>query len=239
MTAGDIEPVENCDAAAIVTAKRGPIHPAMWHGIFVHRFLEYYQTKGRDAALRYIARKNKGAANVCRALDPKDIPRGDPEQGFIIDPEAGTGQLAVYADADPNVHIFCKTDLVRVESNMRPVSTDYKTGDRTYNVQTGPQFIVEGVALWLAFDRPPEVGVEVINITIGKPRTYRHNFTADELAQHLARLKRVHAKLVVVRQETVIDNLDPAFTPGEHCRSCRARFECSHAPESIRKEANR
>src|SRR2546428_787542 len=65
----DFPRLAQCPAAGALALRGGqkekPTFP-MWRGIFVHRFLEYAVTRGRQAALEYIRSKNmRGLAPWC------------------------------------------------------------------------------------------------------------------------------------------------------------------------------
>ncbi len=250
MTSADVEPVENCPAASVYAAKRPKPGPAQWHGIFVHRFLEYAQTRGRDAALRYVRSKSKGAFNVCSKLDLSRLPRGDTEVSFAVDLRDESATTATYADCDPERHMFCRLDIVWFEDY--PFTANYKTGDRPYDPKTFTQFKLDAVALWLTYDRPAEVSVECINI-VSQPQGYNekkkgpwdpirrlpHIWQAPDIEKQMKRFKRAHLKMIETRAEFLEEEVYPSFNPGEHCISCRSRFSCKRAyvpPKPEKKE---
>ena len=232
MTPGDVAPVEKCEAAAIfVSHPRSPPNPGMWHGIFVHRFLEYCQTKGHAAALAYVKKKSQGAYNVCKSLDMKLLPQGDPEVEMLIDARAGTADTATYRDADVDHHIVLRTDITWLGEDGFPNLADYKTGDRVYDPHLDDQFSIGATALWMLRDRCDGVWSHAINITTGLPRWRSHLFERVELEASERRLKRAHARMRVIRQEVHEEGVTASFTSGKHCSSCRARWACPHAPK--------
>ena len=76
----DLATIEVCPASRVFVGPREKPNFAMWHGIFVHRFIEYAQTRGRDAALAYINKKNKRIAEILEVV--RELQRALRRQGF-------------------------------------------------------------------------------------------------------------------------------------------------------------
>ena len=237
MTPGDVGPVDQCEAASIfVTYPRPEPHPGMWHGIGVHRFLENVEKHGRDKALVKV-KKFKSAFRICEQLDLSQLPKGDREVELIYEPRTSSAFTGTYRDTEQDLHVYMRADVLWMGNGSHPVRNapgrhvgDFKTGDKSYDPATDEQFKTEAVAVWVLDDRPAEgVHAHVINLTLGEPRWRSYSFNSGELSLLERRLKKIHAKMLAVRQEVHKDGELPTFTPGKHCYSCRARHACKHA----------
>lgn len=104
----------------------------MWRGIFVHRFLEYAVTRGRQAALEYIRSKNmRGLAPWCEKIDTDALPRGEMEVGFAYAALEGTSRRLKRSprpDADPTAEQCTRVDHLAERDGM-PWIIDYKSYD--------------------------------------------------------------------------------------------------------------
>lgn len=238
LTPNDIARVEACPAARVYVGPRdGPSH-AMWHGIAIHRFIEYAKTRGRDAALAYIAKKFKGKLAICERIDVDSIPDGDIEPQYVIDIEHEAA-TAVYdhKDADPDEHVYMRGDLVWDDGRHVSVA-DYKTGDpskQTMKAGDNVQLLTIATAVWLERARKPKVvRGELVSISSDGVIHWGKNaahFTATELADHLRRLRRVHLLTLETRAELREEGAEPEFVPGPHCYGCRARLVCPSVSE--------
>jgi hypothetical protein len=217
---------EHCAAARVYRGPPREPGPAMWHGIAVHRYLEYVQTRGKPAAIRYIASKFKRLVNFCDALDIDSIPRGQPEVQFIINTAEQVAAIIdtseLKAEATPRDHVMVKADLL-AEGHW---VIDYKTGKRPVDPATAPQSMMEALATWLWFDKPDTVRASIFNVTKEAIIQTHHDWRADELHVAMKRLRRVHLLTVETRLEFKHDSIDPPQEPGEHCNRCDAASVC-------------
>lgn len=225
-TFGDVLPIEACEGASVYVSHPKPKpHPAVWHGIAVHRFLELSDRLGKAGALLKI-KKYRGAHNVCSKLDLHELPKGEREVEMIYDPEAGAAERATYRDAEPDRHYFTKPDIIWRTPAGGLAFSDYKTGDRARLPQNEPQFWLIAVALWLLGGRPLEgIHAETINITLGPPRRTIHHFEVRELEQLERRFVDTHRRMRMARAWARTGDR-PKLTIGDHCSTCRARFAC-------------
>lgn len=222
---------EACPAARVYRGtKRAPSH-AMWHGIAVHRFIEYALRRDRDYALAYIRNKFPRRLKFCESIDLEAIPAGTPEPQFVIDPREQFALLvdaqSVRAEAAARDHVIVKGDLL---VDGEPWAVDFKTGKHEVDPR-GPQAMLEALAVWLHFKRPATVRTTVLRITKGGPPPVHTDWSTPELVASLKRVRRVHLQVLETRAEFYQEALEPDFAPGDHCYRCDARLTCPEAPD--------
>jgi len=231
LSPNDIDRNEVCPAARVYTGPRPKPHPAMWHGIFIHRFLEYSLTRGKTAALAYIkSKRNKGVINVCSKINTDLIPQhAVPELKIMVDTQARSAECSEREFADPDKHILGTADIVyrndgdEVEWNV----DDYKSGDQHGVVPEGNTQLLTlavGVALMQDVDRVNASIVDVVKT--GALVWHRTTYTEKMLRKHYARMRRVHLMTLETRAECAEEGAEPDVIPGPHCRGCRATSVC-------------
>lgn len=218
---------EGCAAARVFRGPSSKPGHAMWHGIAVHRFLEYAQARGKPYALSYIARKFPRLANFCDGLDLGAFPKGQPEVQFLIDTAAQTAVIiesdALKAEASARDHVMVKADLL---ADGQPWVIDYKTGKRTYDPATAPQSMIEALATWLFLDKPESVRASIFNVLKSGITQTHHDWSADDLHVAMQRVRRVHLLVLETRAEHKEEGITPPFEPGAHCLRCDAQAVC-------------
>jgi len=222
---------EQCAAARVYRGEKQPPSHAMWHGIAVHRFLEYTFKFGREYAVNYIRSKFKNRAKFCEALDLSGIPAGDPEPQFVLDPREEYAILvdagAVRAEASPKQHVIVKGDLLVAGEAW---AIDFKTGEHPVDLDTSPQAMLEALAVWLHWARPAKVRTSIYRIRKEPQPPTHKDWTAAELEVALKRVRRVHLQVLETRAEFYKEGVQPEFTPGDHCYRCDTRLTCPEAP---------
>ncbi len=227
MSQGDIARCEVCPAARVFTGPKMPPHPGMWYGIFVHRFIQYAQERGRDAALKYVRSKSKQAIGVCERIDVSQIPEGLHEVGLTMDTATRETEMAPHDTAEVDRHIYARADVV-FQGKYRPHVGDFKTGERSYDPVTSVQLLTIGCGVSSMYDAP-EVDVSVINIhKDGSLNWHTHTHRAEAIDKHWKRMRKVHLEVLETRAELREEGLQPDFVPGEHCDNCRADIGCTH-----------
>lgn len=223
---------EHCPAARVFRGPRTAPGHGQWHGIAVHRFIEYAHTRGREAALGYIRLKFPRLEKFCEALDLSLIPPGVSEPQYLIDTKRELSILLdssrdVKSEGMPEYHVQVKADHMTADP---PEVFDWKTGERTVEPSTSTQSLIESVAVWLELGRPARVSATVIGIRKVKkeivldPAT--HVFTKHELEAGMKRIRRAHLSLVETRAEWRQEGIEPERVPGDHCGRCDARDVC-------------
>lgn len=206
---------------------------------------------GQQAALSYIRHgKLKKFYGMCERIDINNIPMGEPEVQFLIDTTGSALIADSWYDADPEVHIAARADLVvdskTFGSNMRHHLAvmskrfdqvqhwviDYKSGKTA--LQQDPyadQMATLALARWLCVENPthlPEpIGVAIAAIATDsgeifwKAGVYQEHVLAKLLRKH----RRVHLEVLETRAEWR-DGIEPKFLPGTWCHKCSAQLEC-------------
>jgi hypothetical protein len=233
------ERYEQCEAACAYHLK-GPeqkMHAAWW-GIFVHRFLEYVQTKGREAALKYVGEKRlKGLYDCCSKIDVNALPEGQVELGHAFDPLTGEVQVTGRQMRVPEQFQHGILDLLALKDRC-PWVVDYKTGDISgTNPGEVPQLLGNMLAVranwsdpWnlspAGATRPEAYYVSLAQVDRDGTVTFR---TAQLSDQHLDnfhhRARRIQLKVLNLRRK-VDHGESVAFQPGEACGSCSIAPAC-------------
>lgn len=239
----DIERVEACPASRVFVGPKEDMHPGMWFGIFIHRFLEYCVTRGRPEALAYIERKNKRLLPTCTRLKVDALPEnGLPELNFIIDLVNNTADAADHDMALPEQHIFMRTDLVfRDEDDDLWTVWDYKTGNKgdTYEkiVPKGNVALRSAAAALSLMHDVDDVRGAIVTIDsksgelVPESAIYRRK----TLKKHVARLRHAQLLTLETRAEFLEEGIEPDYAPSpERCRGCRARKVCHGAELALR-----
>lgn len=230
MSPNDIDRNTVCPAARVYVGPKKKNH-AMWHGIFVHRFLEYVLTRGRTEALAYIKRKrNKRMIDLCSRIDVSTIPpHAIPEMKIMVDVPARTAESSEREFAEPDRHILGTADLVwrddtaDVEWNVG----DYKSGtDHGVVPKNNSQLLT--LAVGISFMQgADEVRGSIIDVAktgdlIWHPTIY----TKKILKKHFDKMRRAHLLTLETRAELYEEKVEPVPIPGQHCFGCRAQDVC-------------
>lgn len=226
MSQGDIVRVEHCPAARVYTGPKLPPHPAMWYGIFLHRFIEFGKTRGREAALRYVrSKRNKALIGVCERIDLDQIPDDAMfETGLVLDPNERTAELAPFNTAEHERHIFARSDMLLFTD--LPEVVDFKSGPRSYDPATSVQLLT-GAAGIAAVHNVDEVKVTVTNVLkTGELVPHSHVHKGKDLRAHWKRMRFALLLAQETRAELREEGAEPAFVPGEYCSGCKAEVAC-------------
>lgn len=233
------ERYEQCEAACAY-AVRGPkekVPFGAWWGIFVHRFLEYVQTKGRRAALAYVGSKRlKGLFDTCQRIDVDALPEGRVELGHAWDPLSGEAVEVGRNERVPEQYQHGILDCLSDQTDG-PWVIDYKTGQGRGNPAEHPQLLGNMLAVRARYQDP-------WNLAPGgreRPRAYFTSLayvardgsvtfdTARLLDTHLdhfaERARRIQLKVLSCRQR--VDHGQPvAFQAGPACGDCPIAVVC-------------
>lgn len=234
------ERYEQCEAACALHL-RGPKEKpmyGMWWGIFVHRFLEYVQTKGRTEALKYVGQKRlKGLYDCCASIDVDALPEGQVELGHAFDPLTGEVQVVGRNMRVPENFQHGILDLL-AERDRCPWVVDYKTGDISKEDPGGHSQLLGNMlavrANWsdpwnlspAGTTRPEAYFVSLAQVMRDGSVRFK---TAQLSDQHLdnfdQRARRIQLKVLHLRQK-VDHGESVAFQPGEACGSCSIAPAC-------------
>jgi hypothetical protein len=231
MSPNDIDRNEICPAARVYVGPREKPHPGMWHGIFIHRFLEYVLTRGHTAALAYVkSKRNKGVINVCSRIDVSKIPsHAIPEMKIMVDMEARTAEASEreFAEADKNIlgtaDIVYRNEGAAVEWNVG----DYKSGtEHGVQPEGNAQLLTLAVGIQLMQNVERVRGAIIDVAKTGDLIWHPTIYTEKHLKTHMARMRRAHLLTLETRDELRHEKIEPDVIPGPHCRGCRASTVC-------------
>ncbi len=225
----DIGRVEICPASVVFTGPKAPMHPGQWHGIFIHRFMQYVVERGRDAALAYIkSKKQKYVLELCTRMDLSTVPMdGIPEMTMTINTDTMRGETIERDVAEPKTHVAMRADIVFRTDNLWHVG-DYKTGKPTEaDVLQSVQMLTSATALHLMEDDHPDVYASLIWIEkTGNLLWHTKLIPSAVLRKHAKRVRRAHLLALEIRDEYKQEGCEPEYHPGEHCMGCRMEKTC-------------
>jgi hypothetical protein len=226
LTPHDLGRVEHCPAAAVyVPIERDKPSFAQWHGIGMHKFMEYVATNGRDVALKYIRQKFPRMYKQCAAIDTDAIPaNGMQEVQYVIDTAAGSCLIGDYADAEPDKHFYGRADIVWEDKDGWHVA-DYKTG-AAIGILPGTSWQIKTLAagMWMEAGRPDLVHGHIIVLPSMAWRDCV--FSGEQMEKHAAYLRKVHLTVLETRAELRDEGIEPPFIKGEYCGYCDIRKTC-------------
>lgn len=233
LSPNDIDRAEVCPYSRVIVGPKPKMHPGMWYGIFVHRFLEFALTKGHAQALAYVkSKRNKNVINVCSRIDINQIPgHAMPEMTLAIDTENRTAEVVNdWEDAHADRHVAGKLDLL-YKDDLWHVA-DYKTGESHGLVpenSTQLQTLALGVSL-LQGEAP--IRASIIDVlSTGQLVWHTATFSRKRLQKIGDRIRHVHLEVLESRAEYA-DGLELEQVPGTHCQGCRAQSVCTSYVET-------
>lgn len=240
-----LEKIEACPATGVYVA-RGIEKKAnfqQWYGIFVHRFLQYAITKGREEALAYVyTKKMKGVHSVCEKIDVDSLPMGQVEIEFAHNPIEGTSRRLPknqgIRSADPDMEQYGRADLIEEPSPI-PHVIDWKTGqlgDRHPARETQLLGLAASIRGQLSDPwglTPPgltrsENGYKVSLVGIHATGDLEWaTTTLDDVAidAYEERARRVQLRVIQDRKDADTGRT-PAFVKGAHCMYCDLKPIC-------------
>jgi len=230
-----IEQLELCPASGVFRLAEKPekVEPWLWWGIFIHRFLEYAQTRGRDAALEYIAQKFPRGLATCRRIDTDAIPSGDVEVALAHDVYERTARQ-IFAGQKPVVarETYSRADLIfrDPKNGNRPHVVDYKTGDPG-SPDGDIQLLGQAAAVADLLGWRREVAVSFVIVKSTGELVWRTvELSADELDEFTERSRKVHLRVMQTRQDYNERGVLPDFIPNSYCTYCALKPACpAHA----------
>lgn len=240
LSSSAIDKIETCPATGVylLAEKKEKVEPWLWWGIFIHRFLEYVQTRGRDQALAYIEQKFPRGLNTCRRIDTNSIPTGQPEMALAHDVyERKTRQLFGMGQK-PNVasETYSRCDLVFRDDKKdgRLHVADYKSGDPGPDPTGNVQLLGQAAAVMDYYGLDDAIDVSLVSVRSTGELVWRTiTLEADELHAFAERSKKVHLQVMDSRRE-LANGVPPAFVPTElHCKWCYLKPICPAHPKEI------
>lgn len=216
---GGAKLAEICRVSALLADDPEPeMPPWIWWGIFVHRYLEYSKTLGREKALEYIAKKCRRALKCCSAIDVASIPDGDVEVGYAHDTAARLARRIKWPEQPKSEsEMYGKADLV-VAGDV-PHVVDYKTGGTTFDPRESSQLVGLAVARRIEAGGSGPVRVSVVGVCSSGQLLWRtEEIGAGEADAAEAKLVEVH-KRVLADRKLLAEGVLPERSPGPHCES--------------------
>lgn len=238
ISANDIERVEQCPASRCFVGPKQELHPAQWYGLFIHRFLEYCTTRGRESALQYIrSKKNKRIIAVCERIKAEQIPEdGIAELTIAINPTEGTAEALDWDMTEPDQHVAGRSDLV-FPDHSGPIWNvwDYKTGKNRDSPKGHVQLMTNAVGVMLLQGAESVRGSIVgVNSQTGDLEPDSVVYTQKQLRRHLQRIKLAQYMTLETRADFVEHGIEPDIAPSkERCWQCRAKTAC-HGAQLVR-----
>lgn len=235
-----IEKYETCPATGVFALEEKPekMEPWLWWGIFIHRFLEYAQTKGRQEALAYIENKFPRGLSACRKINTDAIPPGDPEVAFAHDVYARRARRLFGRGQRPNVgsETYGRADLIFIDPRKdgRPHIADYKTGDPTPDKTPvgNTQLLGLAAALRDELDWKEPIDVSIVAVPSSGNLTWRTiELSQDELHDFSSHSHKVHLQVMRTRRDFHERGVPPAFNISEHCKWCHLKPHCPAQPK--------
>lgn len=213
--------IRHCDASHIYVAKRPKPSFGMWHGIFVHRFLEIAAKEGMDAGWAYLRHKKKDKIiAVMQKLDFSKLSGplgGEAEVSLLINTKSMTAFEAAYAEADPDEHVFMKVDTIWKDVCWN--IGDYKTG-MTVPDPLDDQNVTHAAALWLREGKPHHVNSHIIPLSDLTLRFRSESLTRHFLQARIEEVRHLHLRVQETRAEYREERAIPSFRAGEWCATC-------------------
>ena len=225
LTPGDLARIEVCPGAGVYDGPKFPPTSSMWWGIFVHRFLEYAQTRGREEALEYIKRKCPRAYKTGAAINVRSIPLGHVEPEFVLDPVQRTARQARYSEARHDRNVYARADLVFVDTVGLHVA-DWKSGDSQTSPWGTAQLLTLACAASEVYPTTGDVRGSVVKVRgNGDLEWVTAVYTDDELEQHFERMHRGHLQVQQVRAQADA-GAQVDFVRGPQCSRCSVLPVC-------------
>jgi len=223
----DIGRIELCPASACFVGPKTDMHPGMWHGIFIHRFLQYVIERGREEALKYIkSKRQRYVLDLCTRMDLKSLPLdGIPEMNIAINTETLVGEAMERDVAEAGRHVVGRADIVFYNDGWN--LGDFKTGKPvTIDPRESVQLLTLGTGLSLMNDCE-DVKLSLINVLkTGELAWNTKLLPAKKVRAHAKKVRRVHLLALEIRDEYKQEGIEPEFHPGPHCYGCRAEKSC-------------
>ena len=213
--------LRHCDASHIYVAKRPKPTFGMYHGIFVHRFLEIATKEGMDAGWAYLKHKKKDKIiNVLKRIDFSKLSgplSGSAEVSMLISTKNGTAFEADYPEADPDEHIFAKLDTVWHDVCWNV--GDYKTG-MSMPDPLDDQNVVGAIAIWLREGKPRHVNSHIIPLSDPTLRFRSETLPSHFLQARMDEIRHLHLRVLETRAEYREEKALPSFSAGGWCETC-------------------
>lgn len=240
-TSASLDLFEACPASGVFYGPKSKPTGAMWYGIFVHRFLEYVTTRGKDAAYKYIREKASSggrsvtaAARCCEKIDVDKIPMGEAEVALAHDLQTGTvRRLFGPHDRARPWEAYGKADLLFHDADGVPHIADYKCGWLDADPNTIPQLLGLGASVRIDTG-VPAVKLSIVGVESTGALHWRTIMADQPRLEHFeARMRRVNLRVLDDRQKFA-EGVNPDFVPGPHCHQCHCQPVCPAIPSAQR-----
>lgn len=242
VTSSTLDRLEACPGAGVfdVVEREKPGFP-QWHGIFIHRFLEYVVTKGHDAALTWIrTKKMKATVACCEHIDVDALPTGVPELALGHNPIDDTARelpdsRSLTTIMDVNTEQYGRADLVsdaqdRVsfDGETKPLITDWKSNLVVKHAHPDRSTQLLGLAASLrAIHGYPAIDVALAGVwRTGEIDWAISTLTAAQIDPYVERARRVQLRVIDDR-ERADRGISPEFIRSEAgCQWCNCQPFC-------------
>lgn len=221
----------------VLEKREEKVEPWLWWGIFIHRYLEYVQTRGRAEALAYIEHKFPRGLGACRKIDTTKIPRGDPEVSLAHDVyERRSSILFGRARAKAGSETYGRADLIFKDTTKdgRLHIVDYKTGNATPDKTPvgNTQLLGLAAALRDLDDWKQPIDVSIVAVPSSGELVWRTiELSQEELHEFAVQSRRVHLQVMETRRDYHERGIPPAFNLSEHCKWCSLKPHCPAQPK--------
>lgn len=233
LNSGSIDELDACPGrgAYAYDGPREPMHAGMWWGIFIHRFLEYAKTRGRAAALRYVAPKFRGRIwRTCACIDLSAIPDGETEASLAFDPFHGEARKLPGGPAGiracvPELDQFGRADLLSSRRGL-PHVIDYKSGEGPHGDPAACDQLLGLASSARVLAGTGGAYVSLVGVASSGSLHWRTALLARaDLDSRAIRARIVHEKVAEARVLADM-GIAPEFVRNEHCGWCDRRPAC-------------
>ena len=231
LTSEAIPKFEACPGSTCFIAEERPKTTfPQWHGIFVHRFLEYCVDRGHQQALDWIrTKKMKATVACCEAINPDHLLYGQTEIGWCHDPFEHFSRrvpFSLMATRDPRTEQFGKADIVVEHDVIRPLIGDYKTGKLKIEPAESTQLL--GLAASYQAETAHKGSVDVALIEVkqsGELVWHVQEVDPPAIARYVDRAKRLHLRVLEDRERAKAGAW-PEFVRNDQCQNCNLKPSC-------------
>lgn len=235
LSPNDIERVESCPASRVFVGPKEPPSFSMFYGIFVHRFLEYCNTRGRDEALAYLKHKsrNKRMIEMCEALPVHELPaHALVELSLGINIELGTADAVDHDSSDYRTHILMRADTIFDELDGKKLwhVADYKSGESGLDPETNVQLLTIATAVSMMHQLDAPVKGSIVDVNKNGFKWHTAVYSPKKINRHKKRLKLALYETLETRAEYHEEGVQPDIVPSpKNCYGCRAKMACPGA----------
>lgn len=224
---------EQCPGLGVYALEGGDdeFKPWLWWGIFLHRFLEYAKTRGRQAALDYVRPKLGGRLNrVCAAIDVEQIPDGATEVPLAHNPFDDSGRVLPKgrwgtAGMDWRIEQYGRADVL-AERRGLPMVIDYKSGKGPHGNPAESTQLLGLAAAARRVKGTDGAYVALVGVEGNGDLHWRiARLDRGDLDSFATRARLIHERIIDDR-ERADRGIEPDFVKSPLCEGCDARPVC-------------